>query len=173
MAVLSEFDHEAIAAEAIARAASGDFQPGLERDLVRMFLEAEQCGAHDEMLRTTSRDLFVTEFPFKHGRADIVVFHDTGSATVIEAKDGSKGYNHVVSGIGQAGLYAVQLAMNKGALKSVRRALLWSSTGDLDTDTEIHMACLAANVIPLAWPSMRRLMANWAAVQSHVARKKL
>lgn len=167
MSSLTATEFEAIAANAIARAAKGEYSHGHESDLVRIFLEAERCGRHDEMIQTTPRDTFVTEMAFRHGRADIVVFHDTGVATVIEAKDGSRGYNHVVSGVGQAGLYAVQLSMTKGSLKSIRKALLWSSTGDLSADVEIDMACREANVIPLAWPRMNVMMANLAAVRAH------
>ena len=94
-------------------------------------------------------DTVVTEMSFKYGRADIVVFHIDGSATVIEAKDGSNGYNHVVAGIGQASLYASQLANKRVNLKEVRRALLWSSSGDRDEDDQIKEACLMAGVIPM------------------------
>jgi hypothetical protein len=93
----------------------------------------------------------------RFGRADIVVFHADGSASVIEAKDGSKGYAHVVAGIGQASLYAVQIAMAKGAVTRVRRALLYSSTGDILQDACVEAACEQASVIPLLYPTLLQM----------------
>ena len=106
---------------------------------------------------------------FRYGRADLVLFHVDGSATVVEAKDGSRGYTHVVAGIGQAGLYATQLAMSKGAIKKVRRALLWSSTGDAMLDALIEESCLQAGVVPVPWPSMRVLQETTLATIAEMA----
>lgn len=92
------------------------------------------------------------------------MFHVDGSASVIEVKDGTKGYNHVVSGIGQAALYSVQLAMTKGAIKRVRKCLLWTSTGDTLLDGVIEDACEQAGAIPMPWQSMASLMASREAV---------
>lgn len=154
---------ESAAAEFLAEA--GRDHGGVESDLVRLFLQQEQTGRHDKDIGTGPNDTIVTEMPFRFGRADLVEFHADGSATVIEAKDGARGYGHVASGIGQASLYAVQLAAAKGALTYVRRALMWTSTGHPASDAEICAACVAAGVIPMEWPSMRVLMANEAAVR--------
>ena len=111
---------------------------GVESDLVRSFIENERVGFHEGRIPTSELDTIVTEMAFRFGRADIVIFHADGTASVIEAKDGSKGYKHVVGGIGQTGLYAAQLAATKGALKKVRRCLLWTSTNDLYLDSVIE-----------------------------------
>ena len=132
---------------------------GTEADLVSAFVQQEQCGFHEDDIPMTPCCTIVREMSFKYGRADLVVFHSDGSATVIEAKDGSKGYNHVVAGIGQAGLYAAQLAMGRHNLTTVRRALLWSSTGDSIADLYIMYACEAAGIVPLMWPAMKILVA--------------
>lgn len=96
-------------------------------------------------------DQIVYEMSFRYGRADMVVFHHDGSATVIEVKNGDKGAMWVMAGLGQVTMYALQLALNKGALTRVRKALLWTSTGDLFADALIETACESAGVIPLAW----------------------
>lgn len=121
-----------------------------EASLVSMFLVTCQREATlDERLPFLSiHDSFVKEFRLPYGRADIVIFHLDGSATVVEAKDGTNGYNHVVAGIGQVGLYAAQLAM-KGQVRTVRRALLFSGTSHLEADLAIELACEQANVTPL------------------------
>lgn len=139
---------------------------GLELDLVDAFVKNESVGQHDPRLPMSCMDTIVTEMSFRYGRADIVVFHIDGSASVIEAKDGTRGYNHVVSGIGQAALYAVQLANTKGALKKVRTCLLWTSTGDLQLDGVIEQMCHQASVVPLPWMSMKSLMAIDAATST-------
>ena len=136
---------------------------GGEAELVQAFIDGEQAGNHEELLPISKEDTIVREMAFKFGRADIVVFHADGSATVIEAKDGSNGYSHVVAGIGQVGLYAVQLALTKQALTKIRKALMWSSSGNLMADTLIHMACEAAGVIPLPWQSVKSLRDTKAA----------
>lgn len=161
-------DTETVIAEARAIMASGCPLHGVEADLVRSFVEVESAGQHDEVLGMLPSDVIVREMAFKFGRADIVVFHTDGSATVIEAKDGAKGYSHVVSGIGQAGLYAVQLGMSKGAITRVRRALLWTSTGNLTADVLISMTCRNAGVVSLEWPTMRLIAAvRVAAEKAH------
>lgn len=117
-----------------------------------------------------SNDSIVKEMSLRYGRADLVVFHADGSASVIEAKDGSKGYNHVVSGIGQASLYAAQLAMTKGALSRVRKCLMWTSVGSAEADSVIEDACFEAGVVPLPWPSMVELMASLQASKNVIER---
>ena len=132
---------------------------GVERDLVRQFIEIQRAGRHEERLPMTAECALICEQAFKYGRADMVIYHSDGSATVIEAKDGSKGYSHVIGGIGQATLYAVQLANTKGAVTSVRRALLWSSTGSLELDGVIEGACEQAGVVALPMPSISLMQA--------------
>jgi hypothetical protein len=124
---------------------------GRESDIVRMFKMCFAAGEFDDRLPIGAADTVVYEMSFKFGRADIVIFHVDGSASVIEVKDGTKGYNHVVAGIGQAGLYASQLAMNKGALIEVRKCLLWTSTGDILEDGLIERVCVQSNTVPLPW----------------------
>lgn len=120
-----------------------------------MFREAFQCGEMEDRIPQSPCDTIVYEMAFRFGRADIVVFHLDGTASVIEVKDGSKGYNHVVAGIGQASLYAAQLAMSKGAVSMVRKCLLWTSTGNLIGDGLIESACEQSATIALPWPSLR------------------
>lgn len=126
---------------------------GKESDILRLF----KMWASTEHIKSEDRipikqeDTIVYEMAFKFGRADIVVFHIDGSASVIEVKDGTKGYGHVVAGIGQSGLYAAQLAMNKNTLTKVRKCLLWTATGNLPLDALIETVCEQANVVPLPW----------------------
>lgn len=162
-------DWEAIERRAAELLASKTCPTGNESDLVRLFCELEEQGRHDEAIGTKSSDTIVREMVFRFGRADIVVFHQDGAATVIEAKDGAKGYNHVVAGIGQVGLYAAQLAMTRGAITRVRRALMWTSTGDQFLDALIAEVCDQAGVVPVPWPSSRVLAANCAAVREAVS----
>jgi hypothetical protein len=156
-------DWERIEAETHAILASGA-PHGIEKDVVRLFRESVSAGVLEDRIPMSEHDTVVYEMALKFGRADIVVFHLDGSASVIEAKDGSNGYNHVVSGIGQAALYAVQLAMSKGAVKRVRKCLLWTSTGNILLDGVIEEACEHAGVIPLPWQSMASLMATGEAI---------
>lgn len=124
---------------------------GLEAHIVQMFRQGAEQGQFEDRIPHTAHDTTVYEMAFKFGRADIVIFHFDGSASVIEVKDGTKGYNHVVSGIGQAGLYSTQLAIAKGTLTKVRKCLLWTSTGDVALDGVIEETCEAACVVPLPW----------------------
>ena len=132
---------------------------GVEYDLVQQFKESTECGYFDERIPHTEACICLYEQSFKYGRADIVIYHVDGSASVIEVKDGTKGYTHTVSGIGQATLYATQLAMSRGAVTKVRRCLMWSSTGDIQLDVLIEIACEKAGVIPLPTASMKKIMA--------------
>lgn len=145
---------------------------GIERDIVNLFRESFQAGIYEDRIPLTGADTVVYEMALKFGRADIVVFHVDGTASVIEVKDGTKGYNHVVSGIGQAALYAVQLAATKGAVKRVRKCLLWSSTGSIALDGTIEEACEQAGVVPLPWQSMASLMASREAVTKVIKRSR-
>lgn len=142
---------------------SGERYVGREKDLVQVFAEMYQCGHYDEEIPMTDACTIVYEQSFKYGRADIVIYHSDGSASVIEAKNGSTGYTHTISGIGQSTLYATQLAATKGAVKKVRRCLLWTGTGDDLLDAFIAISCKEAGVISLAMPPMNTLMATKAA----------
>lgn len=99
------------------------------------------------------------EYPFQRGRADLVIFHEDGSATVIEAKDGSNGIRAVVSGLGQLASYAYQLGASKGAPKAIRKALMWSSVGDNEGDAHVEEVCRANGVIPMMMASMDKSQA--------------
>jgi hypothetical protein len=130
-----------------------------EAYITSVFINLCKADLMDDMLPwASSDDRIVLEMPLRYGRADIVMFHQDGTATVIEVKDGSTGYTQVVAGIGQAGLYATQLMMAKGALKGVRRALLWSSTGDAYLDTVITLVCAQAEVKPLLFSTVKSLL---------------
>lgn len=151
--------------------ASRDDLHGVEQDLVRVFIEMHQVGIFEERLPMQSdADTIAQEFAFRHGRADIIMFHADGTATVIEAKDGRHGHTHVVSGIGQCGLYAAQLSARPGALRAVRRALMWTSVGTIEGDALIEEVCGAAGVIPLPYPSTITLVANRMAAEVVISR---
>jgi len=105
----------------------------------------------EDRIPQTRHDTIVYEMSFRYGRADIVVFHLDGSASVIEVKDGTKGYTHVVAGIGQASLYAAQLSMARSGLKKVRRCLLWTSTGNVVLDSIIETACEMSGTVAMPW----------------------
>jgi len=88
------------------------------------------------------------EFPVPRGRADIVMFHLDGTATVIEVKDGSSGLQSVLAGIGQVTCYAVQIGMSRGMTKAVRKVLAFSRMR-LDDEDLVSASCLKAGVIPI------------------------
>ena len=160
-------DWEGVHAVRNALIANRKVPHGTERDLVRQFREMFDTGRHETLIPMTSADTVVYEQAFKYGRADIVVYHCDGTVSVIEAKNGAVGYSHVVAGIGQAGLYALQIA-TKAMFKRVRRCLLWSSTGNLELDSLIDLACEQAGVVSLAMPSMAVLMATREAIRQAV-----
>lgn len=146
--------HYAMALLDVAELMASDKLPaGNEHCLVRQFMDDFSAGVYDDRLPLTANDTIQYEMSRQYGRADIVVFHVDGSASVIEVKDGRKGYTHVVAGIGQASLYAAQLVRIPGIVTSVRRCLLWSSTGSSHTDGVIEDACELAGVIALPAPS--------------------
>lgn len=89
------------------------------------------------------------EYPVRRGRADIVMFHIDGTATVVEVKDGSNGIQSVLAGIGQVTGYAVQIGMSNGAPKHVRKALIFTSTGSKEGDENVLYSCAHAGVIPI------------------------
>lgn len=133
-----------------------DNESNKEKDIIRIFKYMFIADGLGDVIGIpiSKNDTVIYEMSFKYGRADIVVFHTDGSASVIEVKDGTKGYNHVVSGIGQAGLYAYQLAMNKNTLTKIRKCLLWTSTGDVMADTVICGVCKSANIIYMPWDKL-------------------
>lgn len=132
---------------------------GGEKAITFLFvtLHRGKAGVDARMPFASTEDTLHTEMAFRYGRADVVMFHLDGSATVVEVKDGAKGYTHVIQGIGQAGLYATQLAL-KGTVRKVRRALLWTTIGDPMGDAMIEMACEEAGLIPLPWASLRAIL---------------
>jgi hypothetical protein len=95
------------------------------------------------------------EYRLPHGRADFCIFHADGSATLIEAKDGAGGMKHVLSGLGQVLMYALDMSMQSGRPQKIRKALLWSSTGDLVEDVMIEMCCERAGVIPMQFGPLK------------------
>ena len=128
-----------------------------EQDLVLCFLMAQNSSTCiSKEIPFSPQDTVVKEMSFRYGRADIVIFHIDGSASVIEAKVGAKGYNHVVSGIGQASLYATQLDKGGRILTSIRRCLLFSSTEDKECDKNIISACLESGTIPIQRASLKK-----------------
>lgn len=128
---------------------------GGEAALVKFFVDFQYTEWREPLIQfDPASDRICLEMSMRFGRADIVIFHGDGSVTVIEAKDGTKGYQHVAAGIGQVTLYATQLAL-AGTIRKVRRALLWSSTEDDLQDLTLCDACKLAGVLALPSPSMR------------------
>lgn len=152
-------DIAAVAAEQ-RRLLGGELPQCSERDIVQGWRDSVAARAFDDRLPMRAEDTIGYEMAFKYGRADIVVFHVDGSASVIEVKDGTKGYAHVVAGIGQVALYAAQLGVRRLNVREVRRCLLWSSTGNVFLDGVIEQACEDANVVPLPWPAVRLMVAT-------------
>lgn len=143
------------------------FLVGHESDLVLFEIAALKSCITQEEIPITEHDTIVREMLLRYGRADIVILHVDGTATVIEAKDGRLGYGHVVSGIGQVSLYATQLAAKRVGIKQVRRCLLWSSTENYEQDCVIEEACIYAGVIPMRRIPVREMRAI------HMLQKKI
>lgn len=89
------------------------------------------------------------EFPVPRGRVDFFLVHDDGSASVCELKDGSKGLQSVLSGIGQVICYSVQVGMSNTGIHNIRKVLIFSRTNSISDDSLIVDACLKAGVMPL------------------------
>ena len=167
----NEFPILEIGIECALILANDQAQHGTERDLVTQFIESHNAGYFDDRLQQQAKtDSVVSEHSFRRGRADIILFHQDGTATIIEAKDGTKGYTHVVSGIGQCSLYAAQLIAKPGVVRAVRRALMWTSVGSPKEDATIEDACALAGVIPLPYPSITVMMAVRAATREVIGR---
>jgi hypothetical protein len=115
---------------------------------VRAMLAAQQGHLIFVGLPYSKFDTISFEHQLRCGRADIVMFHLDGTATVVEVKDGSQGWRNVVAGIGQVGFYAAQVS----GVKSVRRALMWGGLSQ-DDSVLVATACREAGVVPLLAPS--------------------
>lgn len=89
------------------------------------------------------------EFKVPLGSVDLVTFHADGVMGVIEMKDGSRGLQSVLAGIGQVLGYAVQVGMAKGAVKQIKPVLLFSKTWSEAHDAVVMEACERAGVIPI------------------------
>jgi len=89
------------------------------------------------------------EFPVPRGRIDYLLIHADGSLTVCELKDGARGKQHVLSGLGQCIGYAVQLGMANAGVPTIRKALVFSSWGKPDEELLVVQACRGAGVIPV------------------------
>lgn len=134
---------------------------------VRGLIEAGVGKTLLEGLPYDSADTVVFELALRGGyRCDMAIFHVDGSASVVEIKDGRHGSQGVVAGIGQVGLYAVQLA-GAHAVKRVQRALMWSTLDDSEDQRIVVAACKEAGVVPLWAPPIERL-AMGAAILSLV-----
>jgi hypothetical protein len=141
---------------------------GTEKDLVRSFLGRLKEHSYYGLVLYSPYDKVIPEMRMRYGRADITIFHVDGTASVIEAKDGSYGYGHVVSGLGQVVSYGAQLALINASVKRVRRYLLWSSTGNESLDSFIVDMCIDAKVIPLLDLPIHEIAATYAASQQIV-----
>lgn len=124
---------------------------------IRWATEQGLLGALMPGLGISTADTVVLELPMGYGRADLVIFHMDGTATVAEIKDGSQGVRSVVGGIGQVGLYATQLDRSK-TLLSVRRALVWTPVAEKTTCQLIERSCLAAGVTSIFLPPVEKLV---------------
>ncbi len=96
------------------------------------------------------------EFQVRRGRADFMLYHSDGSATVVELKDGAYGHQALLAGIGQVIGYAMQIGMNNPGISSLRKALVFSSCGSIEDDQLICEACDHAGVIPVPFGAERR-----------------
>lgn len=122
--------------------------------LMRLFLDSFSTECRDPLIPyDPSTDKIEVGMSLPVGRADVVIFHGDRSATVIKVKDGTMGYKQVAQGIGEVSLHAAGLALT--GVKSIRRALLWSATGDDVQELMIIDACKLAGVLALPSPSMR------------------
>lgn len=88
-----------------------------------------------------------SEYPVPRGRIDYMLVHADGSITVCELKDGAKGKQHVLSGLGQCIAYAIQIGMARAGIPKIRKALVFSSWGRPDEELIVIDACRAAGVI--------------------------
>ena len=132
---------------------------------VQVFLERWSRGGYRQLMPWSDpeTDTVVKEQVLRYGRADIVMYHADGTATVIEAKDGINGYQYVASAIGQVSLYATQIAA-RGTLKRVRRVVMWSGIPDDDKNDLIRDVCKDADVLPICLGHLRATLKLRAAL---------
>lgn len=130
-------------------------EAGGEAALVLLFRSEASTGAtfEDRIPFDPKIDTLNCDFDLPYGRADLLIIHADRSITVIVARDGARGHDHVAAGIGMASLCAAQLALLRPSVE-VRKALLWASTGIPLLDVVLESACTAANVVPLSWSTM-------------------
>lgn len=132
-----------------------------EASLMSM-IKASLLGGHSyatlapEIPLDIELDTIVFEYGVHGGRVDMVVFHADGSVSAIEVKDGTAGGKHVLSGIGQVGLYALDMGMSGGRPRKIRKGLFWTSTGDMELDSKIMALCEDAGVVPCPWASLKK-----------------
>jgi hypothetical protein len=106
-------------------------------------------------------DTIMFNYPLRVGTADIAVFHLDGTATVIELRDGTQGGRAVMGGLGQVGLYAVQLDPNK-ALRQVRRAVAWTPVAaPAGVNEIIAQAVIDAGGIPVCLVPPREFLTEY------------
>lgn len=119
------------------------FITGLVRNLLASSRASELLfdGAVPEIIRVEP------EFPVPRGKVDYVLFHADGSVTVCEVKDGRRGLQSVLAGVGQVLAYAAQVGMARAGFRSIRKALIFSSCQLLTEDTLIIDSCEMAGVI--------------------------
>lgn len=99
-------------------------------------------------------DNVVFEYRISNGRVDAAVLLADGSLTLVEKKDGAAGASSVLCGIGQVTMHALTAGLSAGRLREVRKALLWSSTGDVLQNVLIEICCAQAGVIPMQFGPM-------------------
>ena len=138
-------------------------EAGGETALVLLFRSEASTGtAFEERISfNPAIDTLECDFDLLHGSADLVISHADHSFTVIVARDGARGREHVAAGIGMALLCADQLAMLRPSAE-VRKALLWAATGDPLLDDMLDSACTAGGVISLSWSTMKQHLAETA-----------
>ena len=107
---------------------------------------------------TPGVDSVHAEYQLRRGRADLVLFHVDGSASVIEIKDGRQGITTLLAGIGQVTDYAVHLKMF-GGVHTVHRALMWTAIQTEEHNPMVTAACREAGVEPLAALSREHILA--------------
>ena len=117
--------------------------------VVRNFLNnaSPEINLFDGLVSKFSHAEF--EFPVPRGRVDLVVFHWDGGITVCEVKDGSRGMQSVLAGIGQVMAYALQLGMGQGAVSYINKALLFSRCAIIEEDRIICQACESAGILAI------------------------
>lgn len=133
---------------------------GGKEALIHLFKSSASTGKpfEDRIPYNPSIDKLECGLDLFRVRADMVITHADGSMTVIVAKDGAGGAEHVASGIGVASYCAAQLNMIHGSKTIVRTALLWSSTGNMLQEALLEDACIAANVVPLPQGALPQLL---------------